>query len=368
MAKGRYVIKTIKDLFDFSISTNGGLTKSFVNAHKGPVPVFGASQNPLIPSYGYIQDNLDGIKYYDNCLTYNKDGASGLVFFREGHFTISEKVVPLVLFSHLKDQLDYQYLKYAIENESRKITYSYSSKATKITFKNIKVKIPINDNEEYDLIQQKKLAQKYKEIEKQRELLNDKAAFLKTINVILPESKSIKWKHVALREVFSSIKRGNSKYTKTYCKDHFGQYPVYSADNDGPLGFINQYDYDGEFLTISINGLAGKMSLINGKFSVTADRVVCIPNNDIDIRYIMYVAEPLLRNKTKGRKGDLGKNEFTKLTPDMIDSICIPIPVSNIGTFDAVKQNELAQKYDHIRKIKNELANRITELTTIVIA
>lgn len=30
----------------------------------------------------------------------------------------------------------------------------------------------------------------------------------------------------------------------------------------------------------------------------------------------MHVAEPILRNKTKGRKGDLGKNEFTKLTPN----------------------------------------------------
>lgn len=93
MVKGRFVKKTIHEIFDFSISTNSGLTKSFVNSHKGTVPVYGASQDLSIPSYGYIQDGLEGIKYFDDCLTYNKDGASGLVFFRKGHFTISEKVV-----------------------------------------------------------------------------------------------------------------------------------------------------------------------------------------------------------------------------------------------------------------------------------
>ena len=122
MVKGRFVKKTIHEIFDFSISTNSGLSKSFVNSHKGTVPVYGASQDLSIPSYGYIQDGLEGIKYFDDCLTYNKDGASGLVFFRKGHFTISEKVVPLVIFEDIRNQLDCNYLKYAIEQIIVKIS------------------------------------------------------------------------------------------------------------------------------------------------------------------------------------------------------------------------------------------------------
>ena len=368
MAEARYVIKSICEIFDFSISTNSGLTKAFVNSHKGTVPVYGASQNLSIPSYGYIQDGLDGIKYFDDCLTYNKDGASGLVFFRTGHFTISEKVVPLVFFDDIRSQLDCDYIKYAIENESRKREYTFSNKATKVTFKNIKIKIPVCDDGTFDLSKQISLAERYKEIERKRLALIDRINELKSISVLLPEGTNIKWTHEELKNIFSEVQRGNSKFTKSYCRDHEGDYPVYSADNKKPLATMNSYDYDGEYLTISINGLAGKVTILNEKFSTTADRVVCIPNENIDIRYIMHVAEPILRNKTKGRKGDLGKNEFTKLTPDMIKNTKIPIPITEDGIYDLKKQIELSAKYDQINKIKSDLSKKLTELTNIVIS
>ncbi len=367
MAQRGYVTKPISEIFDFSISTNSGLTKSFVNSHKGNVPVYGASKNISVPSYGYIQDNLEGIKYFDNCLTYNKDGASGLVFYRDGHFTISEKVVPLVIFEELQSKLDHDYLKYAIENESRKLVYTFSNKATKVSFKKLKIQIPICENGEYDFDKQVQLAKKYKEIEKQRIALLKRASELREINVLLPETESIKWKHIKLENVFASIMRGNSKYTKSYCKDHNGKYPVYSADNNKPLGYMDSFDYEGDYLTISINGLAGKTALLSGKFSTTADRVVCIPNENIDIRYVMYVAEPILRNKTKGRKGDLGKNEFTKLTPQMIKDTKIAIPVNEEGIFDLSRQKELADRYEKLDAIKRVLISKIIQLTEIVI-
>lgn len=196
MVKGRFVKKTIHEIFDFSISTNSGLTKSFVNSHKGTVPVYGASQDLSIPSYGYIQDGLEGIKYFDDCLTYNKDGASGLVFFRKGHFTISEKVVPLVIFEDIRNQLDCNYLKYAIENESRKQEYTFSNKATKITFKNIEIKIPILDDGTFDLSKQITLAQKYKEVEEKRLSLINRLDEIKDIAFRLPKDKNIKWAEV----------------------------------------------------------------------------------------------------------------------------------------------------------------------------
>lgn len=367
MAKERFVIKPIREIFDFSISTNSGLTKSFVNSHKGTVPVYGASQDPSVPSYGYIQDGLEGIKYFDDCLTYNKDGASGLVFFREGHFSISEKVVPLVIFEEIRNQLDCNYLKYAIENESRKQAYTFSNKATKFTFKNIEIKIPILEDGTYDLSKQISLTKKYREIEKKRLFLIEKISELKSISVLLPEGKKTKWSHQPLNNIFSEILRGNSKYTKSYCRDHAGNYSVYSADNEKPLATMDTYDFDGEYLTIAINGFAGKITILNEKFSTTADRVVCIPNNNIDINYIMHVAEPILRNKTKGRKGDLGKNEFTKLTPHMIRSTEIPIPILGNGEYDIEKQKELSSKYEQIETIKNELSKKISLLTNIVI-
>jgi len=61
----------IGEIFDLSKSkTNGGkLTKFFVNKHQGNIPVYGASKDEKFVNYGYIQDKLKGIKYFENCLT-----------------------------------------------------------------------------------------------------------------------------------------------------------------------------------------------------------------------------------------------------------------------------------------------------------
>jgi len=61
---------TIGEIFDLSIGTNSSkLTKSFVDRHQGDIPVYGASQDENSVNYGFIQDNLSGVKYFENCLT-----------------------------------------------------------------------------------------------------------------------------------------------------------------------------------------------------------------------------------------------------------------------------------------------------------
>ncbi|MBY7705732.1 restriction endonuclease subunit S, partial [Vibrio harveyi] len=47
------------------------------------------------------------------------------------------------------------------------------------------------------------------------------------------------------------IDTGNSKLTKQYIKQNLGKYPVYSSqtENNGIIGYINTYDFDGEFIT-----------------------------------------------------------------------------------------------------------------------
>lgn len=70
----------------------------------------------------------------------------------------------------------------------------------------------------------------------------------------------------------------------------------------------------------------------------------------------------------RSRKGDLGKNEFTKLTPAMIKKVEVPIPIDEKGAFDISKQKELATKYEQIENIKSELAEKLTELIDIVIS
>lgn len=102
---------------------------------------------------------------------------------------------------------------------------------------------------------------------------------------------SIQWRnpiyiYIRLRDLFE-IQRGKSIYTKTYCKNNKGEYPVYSADNNNPLAYRNDYDYDGEYLTLSINGIAGVLTILDGKFSANADRVIFISKvNNINWEYV----------------------------------------------------------------------------------
>lgn len=375
MVDTRYVKKFLEDIFDFTISTNSAwLTKTFVNNHKGNVPVYGASQNPNEPSYGYMQDGLSDVKYFDDCLTYNRDGASGMVFYREGHFSLSEKVLPLVVKTEYKNSLDVMYLKYAIEREARKQDYTFSKKATKIIFKKLVIEIPVDKQGNFDIEKQRALFKKYEDVEERRISLLNKVKEISEISVILPKDEHFLWKDVRPIDLFNP-KGGNMLYSKEWATSNQGEYYLYSGTTMGAYAKVNIADYQGEYLSWCIDGLAGYMMYHNEEFSVTCHRGVLEPKDgvdfsNIDLKYIKCVLEPIFRKRKKGREGDLGKNEYTSLKPMAIKNIkdTIPIPLKDDGTFDLEKQRELAKKYEKIEIIKNDLIERINGLTRIIVS
>lgn len=81
--------------------------------------------------------------------------------------------------------------------------------------------------------------------------------------------------------------------SKDYIRDNIGEYPVYSSqtENNGELGKISTYDFEGEYLTWTTDGAnAGSVFYRNGKFSVTN---VCgllkIINDKIAIKFLYYI-------------------------------------------------------------------------------
>jgi type I restriction enzyme M protein len=155
----------ISEIFNLSIKTNNSkFTKSFIEKNKGNIPVYSASKNEDTVDYGYVQDNLKDIKYFENCLTWNIDGSIGKIFIRLGRFSLSEKVIPLILQDKYKD-FDVSYLKYTIENELATKNFGFSNKAGKNKIKDIVIKIPITPLGEFDLQKQKEIAAKYRKIE-----------------------------------------------------------------------------------------------------------------------------------------------------------------------------------------------------------
>lgn len=81
--------------------------------------------------------------------------------------------------------------------------------------------------------------------------------------------------------------------SKDFIRYNIGEYPVYSSqtENNGELGKINTYDFNGEYLTWTTDGAnAGSVFYRNGKFSITN---VCgllkTLNNKITTKFLFYI-------------------------------------------------------------------------------
>ena len=158
----------IHEIFNLSYTTNNSkFTKKFINDNVGNIPVYSASKIENFVNYGYVKDNLNGIKYFENCLTWNIDGSVGKAFHRKDRFSLSEKVIPLIINDEYYDQIDLDYVKYNMEQESIKYGFNFSNKAGKSKIKDMIISFPVkrDDLSKIDLEQQKKISSQYKQLE-----------------------------------------------------------------------------------------------------------------------------------------------------------------------------------------------------------
>lgn len=105
--------------------------------------------------------------------------------------------------------------------------------------------------------------------------------------------------------------------SKNEIKENIGQYPVYSSQtsNDGILGKINTYDFEGEYLTWTTDGAhAGRVYYRKDKFNCTNVcgtgklkknvnaniYYVVLFLNKVTSRYVSYVGNPKLMNGVFG--------------------------------------------------------------------
>ena len=191
--------------------------------------------------------------------------------------------------------------------------------------------------------------------------ISDELLEYKLLFESLSEKKKIEviFKEYKLNDLFT-FEKGKAKYTRKYGNSNKGEYPVYSASNFAPLTFINSFDYEGRYLTWATNGFAGYMKVLDGKFSINGDRGIMIPkNNKINLDYIRYILQPKLREMAKGRKGEKGEDEFTKLYISMVEKINIIMPLDpNTGSFSLEYQQDYVTKKntedDFFDKIKEK--------------
>lgn len=355
-----------EELFD--IERGKVISRKYINDNTGDYPVYSTQ---IDSSFGYI----DSYMYDGEYLIWNTDGLGGYIRKVDGKFSITNIVGIMKLKEIYKESVNLEYIRRILEpifreNVKGREGVGGKNEYTKINstmIKNLDIKInfPINKDGIFDLEKQREIVSKYKAIEEMKKSILEKGLPFMLSNVQFDGETPYIYIYMRVRDLFD-IQRGKSIYTKTYCNNNKGEYPVYSADNNNPLGYRNDYDYDGKYLSSSINGIAGVLTILEGKFSTNADRVVFIPKvENINLDYVKNIIEPILRNKNKGRKGLKGKNEFTKLTPSMIEDEMIPIPYDVYGEVFFEKQSIIAAKYKTIDMIKKEIENGLSELINI---
>ena len=120
-----------------------------------------------------------------------------------------------------------------------------------------------------------------------------------------------------------NISRGRV-ISKTYIKNNIGDYPVYSSqtENNGELGKISTYEYDGEFITWTTDGAnAGSVFYRNEKFNITN---VCgllkVKIKNLNARFLYFSLLVLAKKHVKKGMGN------PKLMSNTMAKIKIPLP------------------------------------------
>ncbi|WP_217198184.1 restriction endonuclease subunit S [Parvimonas micra] len=166
----------------------------------------------------------------------------------------------------------------------------------------------------------------------------------------LLKNEKVEWKK--LGEV-CNIKRGRV-ISKIYLEEHKGEFPVYSSQtrNNGEIGRISTYDFDGEFATWTTDGAyAGTVFYRNGKFSVTNICGLIEPkdNKKLSVKFIVYWLQIEAKKHVKGGSGN------PKLMSNVVERIKIPIP--SIETQEKIVKT-LDKFTNYVTELQSELQSR----------
>ena len=362
----RFLEIPITQVFDI-VRGNGKYTRSYVHEHSGEYPLYSGN------TFGAFA-HIDSFDYNTPALTWAIDGLAGHMMLHKKPFSATNHRGILLLKNY---NIDLEYAKYTLEPIFRELKKGrqgdngeneYTS-LPPFMIQSVKLIVPVDTNGIPCLNKQRVIAKGYIAVEQTKQVIIEQVTSLSEVSIV-PDCDEYLIKYLPLNELFETVK-GKSKYTKKYGNQHPGPYPVYSASSQGILTQLDTYDYDGRYMTWSTNGFAGTILILDGKFSINGDRGILVPKDgrkDLDFDYMKFTLEPMFREIAKGRKGDNGEDEFTKLYPSMLSEIMVPVPVDVIGNISLSLQREIAQKFISVQQCQQEIVNRLKELISQKIA
>ena len=343
IGKNRTELQTIdtRNPSDIPVYTAAQLPVAYIMPIKGKTPIEASEETPLLS------------------FATNGDGSAGrnfVVHTTPFYLNVDRMVVAL------KDpQLILPYLYAQISDIKKRYGFSHSFKANRHNLENVTLSIPVSENGVFDVAAQKSIAAQFDLVGQLKDEIKKHQERIRSI-IVEVDLSGYSMVYKPITELFT-IERGSGNYTKTYTQKHLGEYPLYSGNTFGEFAFIDSYDYDTPCLTWAIDGLAGHMMVHKTQFSATNHRGILLPKTaNIDIDYIKFALEPLLRIAKKGRVGDNGENEYTSLPPFMLNDIEVGIPVDETGAISIDLQHEIAASYLAIEQYRREILGKLDTL------
>ncbi|MDD3626917.1 MAG: restriction endonuclease subunit S [bacterium] len=148
-------------------------------------------------------------------------------------------------------------------------------------------------------------------------------------------------------------------------ENNHGKYPVYSSqtENEGIMGFINTFDFEGEYVTWTTDGAnAGTVFYREGKFNCTNVCGTIQPKNwnRVEVKYLPYYLN-------LGTKYSVRLDINPKLMNNMMSKIPIIIPPKTEQTAIANYLDDKTEKIDTLIEKKEKLIELYKEERTATI-
>ena len=179
--RGKKTNKDVNIETVFNLPSIKGVTATFIRSNKGNIPVYGGKIEDV--PIGHIKSDLPKVKYFENCLAWNREGSVGYVFWHKHKFTTNDHHRPMTVKEEYIDCIDLEYMKHTIQEVLLNQGFAWSKTASKEKVAKIKIPIPVNKKGEFDLKTQKQIAEKHRKIEEIKAIINKELDKIKNTNI-----------------------------------------------------------------------------------------------------------------------------------------------------------------------------------------
>jgi len=347
-----------KKLFKLFIGKR--ILKEEVFNRKDGIPAYSAN---VLEPFGYI-DKSNILDFSKDYIIWGIDGKFQLNIIEKGKkFATTDHCGSIEI---LNKEILPEYLFYQLDIQTHLLGFDRSLRSSLTNMEKVSIKIPIAKDGSFDLNLQKSLVESFRKIYQIKKRIFELYNEISNTKILFEESDKNKIKTICLgEEKYFFIDNGERIRKKDIDKAK-GKIPVYSSSQfeNEALGYVSDNiieiiprakKFKGKCITINADGSVGKVFLRNEEFYANDIlNILEIKDKNILYEYILYE----LQNKLSL----LGLSWINKLYKEKLRKVCVDIPIDKDGQIDTKTQKDIANKYDLIYNLRNQVALELKDL------